>query len=252
MSVDAVFFDQDGVIVDTERHGHRVAFNQAFAEFGLDVHWGEDDYHTLLQIGGGKERISHHLQSTGGVLDSKTDVDQLVADLHRRKTDLFIELLESGRLPLRPGVHRLMKSLNEAKVPVGICTTSNERAADAIRRTLLAEIQFAFVLAGDVVPAKKPDPAIYRLAHENLDADPAHCVVIEDSCIGSTAAKAAGMKVLATINGYTAQEDMSAADAVVTCLGDPGGEAARRIKGAESIVDENGVVTLESLQNTFA
>ena len=129
----AFLFDQDGVIVDTERDGHRVAFNRTFTEFGFDVEWGVDEYHDLLQIGGGKERMTHYLQTKGfGVAVKSEGVPELIGRLHRRKTDIFIELLESRSLPLRPGVRRLMEEAAGLGLILGVCTTSNECAARAI------------------------------------------------------------------------------------------------------------------------
>jgi tagatose 1,6-diphosphate aldolase GatY/KbaY len=126
-------------------------------------------------------------------------------------------------LPLRPGVRRIMEEAAALGLTLGICTTSNERAAGAITRTLLAGIPLAFVLAGDVVKAKKPDPAIYQLALEKSGLEAGQCVVFEDSHIGVRAAKAAGMNVVATANLYTQHEDLSMADLGVDCLGDPDG-----------------------------
>ena len=88
---------------------------------------------------------------------------------------------------------------------------------------LLEGIPFQFVLAGDVVQAKKPDPAIYLLALEKTGLQADECLVFEDSHIGAVAAKAAGMHVVATTNPYTEDEDLSMADLVVSCLGDPDG-----------------------------
>lgn len=247
MTLQALFFDQDGVIVDTERDGHRVAFNQTFAEFGLDAAWDVDDYHELLQIGGGKERMRKHYE-TRGFGRPVEDIDALIQQLHLRKTDVFIELIESGQLPLRPGVHRLMREAQEAGLALGICTTSNERSAAAITQTLLPDIRFSFILAGDMVKKKKPDPEIYRMALEKTGLAPENCLVVEDSCIGTRAAKAAGCHVLATVNGYTCGEDMSAADVVVDSLGDPGVPSQMLTPGTHF----PGVVTLDWLRTTFA
>src|SRR4030067_663019 len=108
--IKAIFFDQDGVIIDTERDGHRVSFNETFKEFGFDVEWGVDYYHELLQIAGGKERMKHHLFTRGFGKEVKPEkVDDLVKAMHKRKTAMFIELIESGRLPLRPGGKRFMQ-----------------------------------------------------------------------------------------------------------------------------------------------
>ncbi len=239
----AVFFDQDGVIVDTERLGHRVAFNRAFEEFGLGVSWDEERYHELLQVGGGKERIRHAYE-LGGFGRDVDDVDALIRDLHRRKTDLFLDMLEAGELPLRPGVHRLMKEINEVGLVLGITTTSNERNAQAIAHGLLGDIRFDFILAGDVVAQKKPDPEIYHRARETAGAAPQQCLVVEDSQIGVTAARAAGMRVLCTVSDYTQSEDTSAADWVVDCLGEPGGPETTMLQGPTSIAAD-GYVTLE-------
>ncbi len=219
------FFDQDGVIIDTERDGHRVAFNRTFREFGFEVEWDVETYHRLLQIGGGKERMKHFLHHGGfGVPVPPEQEDELIKRLHKRKTELFVELIESGALPLRPGVRRFMKEVNELGLVLGICTTSDERAASAIANRVLADIRFEIVLAGDVVSRKKPDPEIYSLAVKRSGLAPEECVVIEDSRNGVEAAKEAGLHVVATTNPYTEEEDLSRADIVVTCLGDPGGD----------------------------
>ncbi|MFP4224677.1 MAG: HAD-IA family hydrolase [Phycisphaeraceae bacterium] len=249
--IKAFFFDQDGVIIDTERDGHRVAFNRTFKDFGFDVEWDEQYYHELLQVGGGKERMRYHLDQVGfGKPVPEDEKDELIKKLHKHKTDLFIEMIESGQLPLRPGVHRFMKEVNRRGLTLGVCTTSNERAAKAVTQTVLSDIEFDFVLAGDVVPRKKPDPAIYNLALERSGCKPEQCVVIEDSHIGVTAAKRAGMHVVATTNMYTQQEDLSHADVVVTCLGDGDterGELACPVPGLEY----DGILTVEQLLDLF-
>lgn len=243
--IKAVFFDQDGVIVDTERDGHRVAFNRTFAEFGFKVEWDQETYHALLQVGGGKERMRYAYEN-GGYGVPVEDIEGTIEQMHRRKTDIFVEMIQNNELPLRPGVHRLMKEINEAGLVLGICTTSNERAAATITGGLLKGIRFDFVLAGDVVKNKKPDPEIYLLALAIAGVQPDECLVVEDSHIGVSAAKAAGMKVIATVNGYTRAEDTSAADFVVDCLGDPGGQTAKVIQGSPDVVAD-GFVSLENL-----
>ncbi|MHB0961206.1 MAG: HAD-IA family hydrolase [Pirellulaceae bacterium] len=248
-AIRAFIFDQDGVIVDTERDGHRVAFNQTFAEFGIAAEWGVQEYHDLLQVGGGKERMTHYLRTKGfgvgvgiGMGVDATDLPELVGRLHRRKTDIFIELIETGALPLRPGVHRIMQEASALGLILGVCTTSNERAAQAVAHGMLADIPLQFVLAGDVVPAKKPDPAIYLLALERSGLKPNQCVVFEDSHIGALAAKAAGMHVIATTNLYTAHEDLSMADVVVSCLGEPDGPHAELQSGPRGLALADGCV----------
>lgn len=250
--IKALIFDQDGVIIDTERDGHRVAFNQTFKEFGFDFQWDVEKYHELLQVAGGKERMRHYLHTEGfGVEIKPEEEDELIKRMHKRKTAIFIELIESGKLPLRPGVRRLMKEAKDAGLILGICTTSNERAAHAIAYKILKDIEFDFVLAGDVVSRKKPDPEIYNLALQRTGLKPEECIVIEDSRNGVLAAKAAGMHVVATTNVYTEKEDLSAADIIVTCLGDPDGEKGELKKGGEGL-DYDGVLRLDQLIEYFS
>jgi len=162
--IKAVFFDQDGVIIDTERDGHRVSFNMTFKEFGFSDEWSVDYYHELLQIAGGKERMKHHWKTKGFSRPmTEEEIDNLVKEMHKRKTALFVELIETGQLPLRPGIHRFMKEAMDAGLKIAVCTTSNEKAAKAITEKILSDIKFELVLAGDVVGKKKPDPEIYRL-----------------------------------------------------------------------------------------
>lgn len=251
-NIQAFFFDQDGVIIDTERDGHRVAFNRAFKEFGFDVEWSVEKYHELLQVAGGKERMRHYLHTEGFGREVKPeDEDQLIKDLHARKTDIFIELIEGGSLPLRPGVLRFMKGINDRGLTLGICTTSNQRAARAVAQGPLGEVDIAFVLAGDVVNRKKPDPEIYNLALERTGLSPADCVVVEDSHNGAVAARAAGTNLIVTTNGYTAQEDVGMADVVLTCLGDPDGEKGT-ITGGGAGLDFDGVLTVDAVTRYFA
>jgi HAD superfamily hydrolase (TIGR01509 family) len=250
--VKALIFDQDGVIIDTERDGHRVAFNAAFREFGYDVEWGVETYHELLQVAGGKERMRHYLHTEGFGKEVKPEEeDELIKALHKRKTAMFIDLIESGALPLRPGVHRVMKEAKKLGLKLAICTTSNERAAKAISERVLHDIDFDLVLAGDVVSKKKPDPEIYHLAMEKLGLQPDECMVVEDSHNGVTAAKAAGMHVVATTNLYTEREDLSAADIVVTCLGDPDGEKGVLKRGGKGL-QSDGVLHVQQLVKHFS
>jgi HAD superfamily hydrolase (TIGR01509 family) len=221
----ALIFDCDGVLVDTERDGHRVAFNRAFRQAGLDVAWDEHTYGTLLRIAGGKERMRYFFEESGWPRDHD-DHDKLVRELHERKTRLFMEIIENGELPLRPGVARLVDEAIESGIRLGICSTSNVRAVTMVVEKMLGEerrTHFEFILAGDVVSAKKPDPEIYDLARERLRLPPEQCVVIEDSRNGLLAAIGAGMRCVITRSYYTSGEEFGEADLVVDSLGEPGG-----------------------------
>ena len=245
--IKAIIFDQDGVIIDTERDGHRVAFNKTFKEFGFDFQWDVDYYHELLQIAGGKERMRHHLHTKGFGREVKPEKeDELIKAMHKRKTEIFIELIKEGALPLRPGIKRIMKEAMNRGLKVGICTTSNEKAAHAVAYEILKDIKFDFVLAGDVVKKKKPDPEIYLLALKKGGLKAEECIVVEDSRNGLLAAKAAGMNVVVTTNHYTEKENLREADIIVTCLGDPDGEKGKLKQGGEGI-NYNGVLEIDQL-----
>ncbi|HEY5669509.1 MAG TPA: HAD-IA family hydrolase [Anaerolineales bacterium] len=249
--IKAVFFDQDGVIIDTERDGHRVSFNMTFKEFGFTDEWSVNYYHELLQIAGGKERMKHHSLTKGFNPPVPPDeIDELVKTMHKRKTALFVELIESGQLPLRPGVHRFMKEVVEAGLMIGVCTTSNEQSARAITGKILSDIKFDLVLAGDVVSKKKPDPEIYNLALSRTGLKPDECFVVEDSKNGVLAAKAAGMPTVVTTNYYTEKEDVSSGDIIVTSLGDPDGEKGVLTKGGDGLKFD-GVLHVKQLVEYF-
>lgn len=202
----ALLFDCDGVLVDTEKDGHRISFNDTFAEMELGVTWDVDLYGELLKIGGGKERMTAYFNKTSWPEKAPTGNEErkkFIASLHKRKTELFMVLIEKKLLPLRPGVAKLIDQAFAKGVKVAVCSTSNEKAVSAIVSCLLGpeRAEKITIFAGDVVPLKKPDPAIYLLAASTLGVEPSSCVVIEDSGIGLVAAKAAGMKCIITKSG---------------------------------------------------
>lgn len=249
-NIKAIFFDQDGVIIDTEPDGHRVSFNMTFKEFGFTDEWSIDYYHELLQIGGGKERMKHHWETKGFSQPVSADeVDELIKNMHKRKTALFVKLIETGKLPLRPGIHRFMKEAMQAGLKIGVCTTSNEETAKAITQNFLSDIKFDVVLAGDVVKKKKPDPEIYNLALSLTGLQPEQAIVIEDSRNGVLAAKSAGTYVVVTTNYYTENEDVSSGDIIVSCLGDPDREKCRLSKGN---LEYDGVLRVDQLVDFFS
>lgn len=252
MTIKAIFFDQDGVIIDTERDGHRVAFNETFKHYGYDFEWDVDYYHELLQVAGGKERMKHHLHTKGfGVEVNPEEEDELIKEMHKYKTQTFVELIQSGKLPLRPGVKRFMQEGMDAGLTLGVCTTSNVKSAQAVAYNILKDIQFEFVLAGDMVSKKKPDPEIYNMALEKTGLSPDEVVVIEDSRNGVLAAKAAGLYIVATTNVYTEKEDLSDANIIVTSLGEPDGEKGVLKKGGEGL-DYDGVLHVDQVVRYFS
>jgi len=219
----AIIFDCDGVLADTERDGHRVAFNKAFAKKGFSIEWGVELYGELLETSGGKERMRHYFDSYGWPCNV-IDKDALLKELHELKTDFFLQIIESGRIPLRPGVARLIDEAIAADVSLAVCSTSQQQEVNLLAEKLLGperKAHFGEILAGEVVSKKKPDPKIYNLALEKLSLEPSECVVIEDNRNGLLAAKAAGMYCVVTTNGYSKDEDFTEADLVVSELGEP-------------------------------
>ena len=228
----ALIFDCDGVLADTERDGHRPAFNRTFAEVGLPVQWSEEQYGEKLKIGGGKERMASLLTDefvgSHGLPADAQGQKELLADWHRRKTAIYKEMVRAGHLPGRPGVARIVDEALEAGWSLAVASTSAEESVRAVLEHVVgvdAAASFA-VFAGDVVPAKKPDPAIYLLALDRLGLAAGDALVVEDSRNGLLAAVSAGLRCVVTVSGYTADEDMTEAVLVVTSLGDPG-EPAR-------------------------
>ena len=226
----ALLFDCDGVLVDTERDGHRVAFNQAFLQKGLGIDWSIDRYGELLHTAGGKERMRRDFDETTWPVPEE-ERDTFIRDLHKIKTDIFMAMISEGKLPLRPGIARIMQEAIEAGVIIAVCSTSNEQAVQNIVDALLGKKISAHisVFAGDMVKIKKPDPAIYLMAVDRLKLNPNRCVVVEDSHIGLKAANAAGIRCLVTKSTYTEHEDFRAATKLVSDLGDTGSAALRLV-----------------------
>jgi HAD superfamily hydrolase (TIGR01509 family) len=235
--IEALIFDCDGVLVDTERDGHRVAFNRAFKKKGIEAEWSVEEYGELVKIAGGKERMKYYFDKNGWPKQFE-DREQLIKDMHKLKTDLFMQIIEAEELPLRPGVARLVDEAISENIKLAVCSTSNERAVNLIVSKLLGserQKHFNVILAGDVVTHKKPNPEIYHLAQKHLNVNASHCVVIEDSNNGLRAAKGAGMNCIVTINGYSENENFTLADLVVPELGD-GEKINVTIKTADELV----------------
>lgn len=220
----ALLFDVDGTLADTERDGHRVAFNMAFADAGLDWQWTPELYGRLLAVTGGKERIKHYLTTERTDYDPPADLAGFVAELHRRKTAHYTELLAQGRIPLRPGVRRLLDEARAAGMRLAIATTTTPANVSALLRHALAEDAeswFEVIAAGDIVPAKKPAPDIYVHTLEQMRLQASDCLAFEDSENGLRSASAAGLETVITVNGYTHDHDFSGAALVISDYGEP-------------------------------
>lgn len=234
MTLAALLFDVDGTLADTERDGHRIAFNQAFAAAGLDWDWSVDLYGALLTITGGKERMRHYLQHYRP--EHPPVADSVIAALHKAKTAYYTQLLAQGRIPLRPGVARLLHEARAAGLRLAIATTTTPENVTALLIHALGPESlswFEVIAAGDIVPAKKPAPDIYHYALAQMQLDPAHCLAFEDSANGIQAAAGANLATIVTVNAYTADHDFSSALTVLSDLGEP--QAPARHLGGQAL-----------------
>lgn len=224
----ALIFDVDGTLADTEEC-HRRAFNDAFAERGLNWRWSRDEYKKLLKVTGGKERIAHFVRDWLGEAPESIDIKSL----HRQKTDRYVAMLESGEVALRPGVSRLFHAALSEGVKLAIATTTSlPNVAALIDHAFGPDMlgKISAISAGDCVPLKKPAPDVYLHALKALDLEPEACIALEDSAPGLRSATAAGLKTIVTINHYTDGQDFDGAISVLESLGDSG-SPARRLAG---------------------
>jgi HAD superfamily hydrolase (TIGR01509 family) len=250
--LNALIFDCDGVLADTERDGHLPAFNATFEEFSLPLHWSETEYAEKLLIGGGKERLASVL--TGDAmrqvgLEGDAERATFIAKLHAAKTKAFTDIVASGRLPGRPGVARLAHAMHERGWRLAVASTSAEESVRAVLESVVgAELAREFsVFAGDVVAHKKPAPDIYEMALERLGVDARGAVVVEDSRNGLLAATAAHLGCIITPTSFTKDEITDEAMLVVSSLGEPGGPATH-VYANRSHARIEAYVTPEDLQ----
>ncbi|GLK80946.1 HAD-IA family hydrolase [Methylopila turkensis] len=230
MPLEAVIFDVDGTLAETEET-HRRALNETFAAFGLPWFWDQPTYRRLLRVMGGKERLRHFIEH-----DRPERADAALArldEIHAAKNARYGAMARAGSVRLRPGVARLIAEARAAKLRLAIATTTSLPNVEALLVSTLgpgATELFEAIAAGDSAPAKKPAPDIFLLALERLALDPARAVAIEDTAEGLRAAKAAGLATLVTPSFYSEGQDVGAADAVFSSLGEPDAPA-RHIAG---------------------
>jgi HAD superfamily hydrolase (TIGR01509 family) len=220
----ALIFDIDGTLSDTERDGHRIAFNQAFKEAGLDWHWDINTYGKLLEVTGGKERIHHFINKFQPAFDPPDSLNEFILKLHKTKTRHFISLLKSGAIPLRPGVERVLKEARSEGLRLAIATTTTPENVTTLLTATLGKDSidwFDVIAAGDVVPGKKPAPDIYLCALKHMDLNADDCIAFEDSENGLLSSTGAGIKTIVTTNDYTRQQDFGGAALVLDQLGEP-------------------------------
>lgn len=223
----ALIFDVDGTLSDTERDGHRVAFNKAFSDAKLDWTWDVETYGILLKVSGGKERIRYFIEEFQPVSAVPDDLDGFIKRLHQSKTAHYVELLKTGAIPLRPGVERLLVEARSSDLRLAIATTTTPENVTALLSSTLGPASIAWfdvIAAGDVVPRKKPAPDIYLYALKKMDLCAAECMAFEDSENGLLSSMQAGLKTIVTVNDYTRNDHLDGAAIVLDQFGEPDAE----------------------------
>ena len=222
-ALQALIFDVDGTLAETERDGHRIAFNQAFVDAGLAWHWDVPTYGRLLAITGGKERMLAYWQEIDPPAASSPEAAGLIVELHRRKTAHYVRLVAEGGIALRPGVRRVLEQARGAGLRLAIATTTTPDNVEALIHATLGAggmAWFEVVGAGDAVPRKKPDPGIYTWVLERMGLRPDQALAFEDSTNGLRAAQGAGLRTIVTTGAYTRHENFEGALAWLDGLGD--------------------------------
>jgi len=236
----ALIWDVDGTLAETERDGHRVAFNQAFEAEGVPWRWDASHYGRLLSVTGGFERLMHDMASRIEAPLAIAERELLARRLHRLKNMLYAQIVASGGIGLRPGVRELMDDCSAAGVRMAIATTTSRSNVEALLGAHFGpywEARFDAVLCGEDAPRKKPDPQVYALALERLNLAAGEVLAIEDSSPGVQACVRAGVPVIVTRSVYFAQAEVDGALAIGPDLASGGDwqPAASLVKSAGRI-----------------
>lgn len=217
MTLRALIFDVDGTLADTERDGHRPAFNAAFREAGLDWHWDVALYGELLAVTGGKERIRFYAERHDPRFLAVPDADVRIRMVHAAKTRHYLERLQQGSIPLRPGVTSLLFAARDAGLRLAIATTTTPENVTALLPPELLTL-FEKVGAGDTAAHKKPAPDIYLHVLAAMGLSAGECLAIEDSANGLAAARGAGLPTLIAWCDTTREQSFCGALAVLPNL----------------------------------
>lgn len=204
----ALLFGSISTLADTSEL-QRAAFNQAFAEHGLNWEWSREDYRSRLGSNGGADRISEYAASRGENVDA--------AAVHASKSAIFQQSLASANVTARPGVAETIAEAKRSGYRLGFVTTTSSDNVKALLSALAPQVSssdFDVVVDVSEVEAPKPDPGAYLLALDKLGVGAGECVAVEDNPGGARSAAAAGIACAAYPNENTQQQDFGAAQPV--------------------------------------
>jgi len=180
-TIDAVIFDMDGVLIDSERISFK-CFQEVFKEYNYEI----DEPFYLKVIGRNFEGIKALMIEEYGD-DFPFDI------IYRKKADLAHEITNKNGVIVKPGVHELLDYLNQKKYKIAVASsTRKERVLELLEEAKIKD-KVDYIIGGDQVENSKPNPEIFLKAAKGLDIKPENCMVIEDSDAGITAAHAAKM-----------------------------------------------------------
>ncbi|MCB9076908.1 MAG: HAD-IA family hydrolase [Anaerolineaceae bacterium] len=217
-TLQALIFDIDGTLADTEQHGHLPACNDAFAQLGYAIRWSWDEFKAMLPIQGNALRMRHTLARTMPELSPET-LDRAVADLTQLKKRLYIDKY-LPRLQLRPGVEQLITSAVDRGVRLAVVSSSYEAQIEALLQYRLPNVAGLFepLLGKESGRKTAPDSPLYRRCLAELGTKSHQTLVIEDSAVGFKAAQRAGLPCAVIYNDYTFGEDFAGAALVARSL----------------------------------
>ncbi len=247
--LEGLIFDVDGTLADTERSGHRVAYNAAFRELGLDWNWDPEFYGILLAVHGGKERLHHYVDHYAPEIGGVRNVDAFIDDIHALKTEKFVDIVRRQGMPARPGIKRLIKEAYSTGLRLAIATTTSRANVEALLATAIdpdASAWFEEIAAGEDAVHKKPSSEIYDFVRQRMGIPAQRLIALEDSRNGMLSASGSGVRTVITVNEYTAHEDFSEAILVVDQLGEP--DRAMRVLSSRIPVNDYSFVDVACLR----
>ena len=239
--------DVDGTLVDSERDGHRVAFNRAFEEADREDRWGVELYGELLDVTGGDRRINAYFEQQGMPEDERKE---LAGSLHARKTEIFTEMASRGEIEPRPGVSELLDELERAGVRLAVATTGSRQWVGPLLDRLFGLERFEAIVTSAEAPERKPDPSAHKLALKLLDLPASAAPAVEDSLNGLRAAKSAGLACVVVVNDYTHEQDFDGADLILDGFGHP--DAPAGVLADPHRLDPPGRLDVDTLKRLAA